>query len=398
MLYLDQITNSLIYKNRLEFIEINKPDYFYLNNNEFNNLILSCTYENITLKLLNKFVFKYVGEIYITGIISGIQTDLFLHFKNLKVMTIGAENLRYLLSNDNKWISYLNCNLDVNLTNTDEIKKNMNEAFFLKIFQTDFLAGATLIQPKIYTYPDEDFCLFRYFPYNRLVFPAIYTTVKLECTCTILWLIKYANYLLNPNYTEAILDYESSDVYNPISNLSVSHCRIDFLDRNKSCNFTERKLNCDKSNYKAKNNQDSLFFRNDIDLLFLVKWLELIIFMFIQPLFCFFSIITNMLTIIVLRMKVNNDNTKGSMYQHIMVNSIFNIIYCALNLIKVINVCVFDLSPFCSSIYQDKSSQYFYLYGILFFWECYKNMHKFLISILFVQSITVIRLQKLIIS
>ena len=377
-LFLDQITNSLIYKNRLEFIEINKPDGFSLNNKELDTLILSCTYENVTLRLLNKFIFKYISELYLTGIISGIQTDLFLYFKNLGVMTVSIENLVYLLSNDNKWISYLNCLINVNLTDTAEIRKNVYNAFFLKIIQTDFVAGATLIHPKIYKYPDEDFCLFRYFPHYRIVYPVISTTVKLECTCTIVWLIKYATFYLNPNYTDVFLnEYESLDGYNPISNLSVTHCRTDMLNRLKACDFTKKKEVCNKSNFNKKEDSFQIQFNNDTDLVFLVKWLELVIFMFIQPIFCFLSLITNALTILLLRMKFNKKKTKENMYQHILVNSVFNLVYCAFNLFKIINVCVFDLTSYCSPIYQAKGSQYFYLYGILFFGNALKICSNF---------------------
>ena len=44
-----------------------------------------------------------------------------------------------------------------------------------------------------YTYPNEDFCHFRHFPHARHVFPLINTRAKLNCTCTLLWLIQHLN-------------------------------------------------------------------------------------------------------------------------------------------------------------------------------------------------------------
>lgn len=51
-----------------------------------------------------------------------------------------------------------------------------------------------------YTYPDEDFCFFKDFPHRRQVFPLINTKLKLNCTCTLLWLIQ------NLNSSEKALD------------------------------------------------------------------------------------------------------------------------------------------------------------------------------------------------
>ena len=47
------------------------------------------------------------------------------------------------------------------------------------------------------------------------------------------------------------------------------------------------------------------------------------------------------------------------MYKHITMNSVFNFIYCNLTLLRLMNVCVFETSMFCSSISTYESTQYF---------------------------------------
>ena len=55
------------------------------------------------------------------------------------------------------------------------------------------------------------------------------------------------------------------------------------------------------------------------------------------------------------------------MSEHILMNSIFNLIYCVLTLLKLVNTCIFNLSFFCSSIYTEESSQWFNIIVIRFF-------------------------------
>ena len=55
------------------------------------------------------------------------------------------------------------------------------------------------------------------------------------------------------------------------------------------------------------------------------------------------------------------------MYKHIMMNSIFNLIYCILTMLRLMNVCIFTTTIFCSSIYQYESIQYFRIIFIYYF-------------------------------
>ena len=101
----EHITNSLIYKNQLEFVQITGTDD--LNLLHFRVLIVNVAYEHITHKLIVKNVFKNVRQVHLMGYFYGIEADLFdLSFKNLKEIHIVADNLRVCYSQISGVIEY----------------------------------------------------------------------------------------------------------------------------------------------------------------------------------------------------------------------------------------------------------------------------------------------------
>ena len=116
----DQISNSLIYKNRLGFLSINESDY--LNVFNLQSLAIVVAYEHITLQLINTNVFKDMVSVFLEGYLYGIQEDLFdtaYTFLYLKVIFLQVDNLRVLFSQGIAWIQYLNRDLDRNVTLID---------------------------------------------------------------------------------------------------------------------------------------------------------------------------------------------------------------------------------------------------------------------------------------
>ena len=61
------------------------------------------------------------------------------------------------------------------------------------------------------------------------------------------------------------------------------------------------------------------------------------------------------------------------MYNHILINAVFNIAYCLIMTLKLVNTCIFDDSLiFCSSLYQTDQAQYFKIVGIHFLGNVFK--------------------------
>ena len=54
------------------------------------------------------------------------------------------------------------------------------------------------------------------------------------------------------------------------------------------------------------------------------------------------------------------------MYKHISFNAFFNVLFCLIYLLSLMNICIFPKSSFCSSIWRTEFSQYFHIYVVLF--------------------------------
>ena len=140
-------------------------------------------YDKVNSKLVSKQMFENVLEMQFTYVVEDIEVDIFENFKKLKYLHFKLDNFRHFFHqvNGTKWIKNLN-----------EAKKSiMLLRFQHPINYTSF--------NMIYTYPNEDLCLFKDFPHNNLVYPIIEGGKKLKCTCTLLWLQINAHRYANQN-------------------------------------------------------------------------------------------------------------------------------------------------------------------------------------------------------
>lgn len=195
---------------------------------------LNCTINNLNLdfvelfldsKLLDSMIFSQLIRISIMySKLEGIQKDLFYSFKKLKTLILFLDNFDQLYKNGIEWMHSLNSDVYVDLTNENEIQKRSKEQFTL--FISDSKDNFYLKNDTI-----EQFCIFKDFPHEKLVFPIIETNGEdLPCSCVVIWLIKYRKYY-NGSYS------------NDMNSDSVSHCYDSLFDQNyNACNF-EQKLN-----------------------------------------------------------------------------------------------------------------------------------------------------------
>ena len=108
-----EISNSLIYKNQLEFLLIKESEHFDLPNPEILSLYVS--YGHITSRLINVDIFKHLRIIYLVGFFYDIQADIFVNFKRLQIVHIEADNLGVFFSHGIEWMSHLNSDLNRDL-------------------------------------------------------------------------------------------------------------------------------------------------------------------------------------------------------------------------------------------------------------------------------------------
>jgi hypothetical protein len=325
------IADSLIFVNKLEFIELDND--WDLNSTKIEYLILDVSYNTITSKLINIQTFYNVRRITFQGIISQIEVYLFKNLTKLTSIEIVADNLQvFIKSQDLSWLNCINSNINVTIdeSNINEDFKNFFQLSLSEFDRKDF--------KQLYLYPDTDLCWFKSFPHNQLIFLKI-TTINPpnEISCTLLWLIKNdINLYFSRNFSQKI----------------------------RFCNFSQKFQNCQINTEKV-----SLFFNGIRNYQFILKWFQFIMQVYFQTIFCVSGILANLLILYVIKNKSwenSNRNFDNVMYKHVHANSIFNILYCSLSLLDLINFCIFPKSSFCSQIWLNNFSQYLKIYIINF--------------------------------
>ena len=208
MMGLYEVTNSFIYKNRLEFINVD-DEILSLNHTNLNGpayLLINIVFEALTTKILCPHVFKNLQYLTIIGAPSSLQTNLFGSFKKIEHLMLNMDNLKSFFQRGLQWMSYLNEDLNLTKVNFDSFRQNSNRVVIVEISELN-----ARYLTKAYTYPDEDICLFEHFPHQQLVIPSFNFLTEFQCTCTLIWLIqnyKFFNFQYVSNDMKIINNFE----------------------------------------------------------------------------------------------------------------------------------------------------------------------------------------------
>ena len=107
-----------------------------------------------------------------------------------------------------------------------------------------------------------------------------------------------------------------------------------------------------------------------------IKWLELILIAYVGPFMSLIDIINNILVSLVIirnrRLKSSNKRCFDEViYSHLLINSIFNILFASIMSTSLLNTCLFNEEDgergiFCSSLYRTNSAQFFKIWGVDF--------------------------------
>ena len=153
--------------------------------------------------LLNNLVFKNVEMLGIYGELKSIQTGLFRSFKRLKYFIMDPFFIRPLFHRQGAdWLRDLNSDVYVDLENRSQIESlikinkylifdiDMSKNYMSYYLDRDYLFKVDLI------FPDEDFCLYRKFPFNQLVIMTVtsrvlYFGINATYSCTFIWFIQF---------------------------------------------------------------------------------------------------------------------------------------------------------------------------------------------------------------
>jgi hypothetical protein len=362
VLSLLQIANSFIFQNRLEYLDIDDDDTNLINTKTLIFYEINIAYEAISVKILNKYIFKNVKTLIINGICEEVQIDLFKYFHYLKLIQILPENFEEFLHSGTQWMNSLNSNLNVNVANAVEFRKNSFRLITLELIDTkDNLKIA-------YTFPDSDFCLFKNFPHSQMITPVIILGQSgLECTCSLVWLHQYWQ-RYHYEHSQSF-EYNNYVFYNNPPQENLKSKEICLKEKNftllyETCNFTQLSNRCKFDSIKRSS--VSMSVQGNYNLFFLLKWLQYIIEIFVRPILCFVGITMNILTLVIIKNRKHSKHFKFPMYKHIHFNALFNICFCFIYSFSLVNICIFPKSSFCSSALKNESSQYLKIYFIYF--------------------------------
>jgi hypothetical protein len=355
-LLLYEISTSLIFMNRLEFLNVSETEI----NNNF-QFIQLCIYNGqISLLNLNPFAFKTLKFLLVKGNLEGFNEDLFENFKEISYISVKSDDLINFFHRGTQWLKSINKNLNVSLNSQLDFRKNIH-----KLVSIEFVSQSWLFFNRFYTFPNEDICLFKNFPHSQLVLPLIiFDPTKFETneySCTLVWLQQYYKLYFSRDFTVFSryinIDPEYKDLF---VNETLGQYKIS-EEKFVSCNFSQRFEKCEFNSMLKTFPLNGIF-----SLRFMLKWCQYVIEVYMRTFLCFFGLITNILTIKVIRNKKHPKSFSNSMYKHIYFNALFNVGYCVIYLLSLINICIYQKTSFCSSIYRTEFAQYLYIYINLF--------------------------------
>jgi hypothetical protein len=355
-----EISDSLIFRNRLEFLNISETNGFSINNKL--GYINFYVYNGaVTLTNLNPFAFQPLKFLIIKGNLEQFDENLFENFKEISFISVKSDDLINFFHRGTKWLNSINKNLNVSLSSLD-FRKNIH-----KLVSVEFAVQSFLFFNKFYTFPDEDICLFKNFPHSQLVLPLmVFDNTKFnphEFSCTLAWLVQYYPFYFSNNFTvfSQYINMETEESLTFADEILIQFQIGLAQEKFNTCNFSQRFEKCDfNTDFKT-------FPLNGLESSkFALKWFQYIIEVYMRTFLCVIGLITNFITLKVIRNKKHAKNFARSTYKHIFVNALFNIGYCLIYLFSLMNICIYPKTSFCSSIFLTEFAQYFYIYVILF--------------------------------
>ena len=322
ILWFNYFISSSLKKNYLQFFE--NDGFNFTINSQIDQVKFDDFYMiSIDLNLLNDQVFKTLKNFLISGSISKIQEDIFSYFDSIEYLEFKVFNLKSLIHQGLSWTYYIH-----NTNNTKDIVLFLEN---YRIFLNDF-----------YTFPDEDFCLFKsLLNYQKL---QIVTDVEIyqnpnNFTCLFIGLVVRMDLI-------ELLQFEW------YQNCCLNDSNF-LLERFERC----MKINCSVGmmNYKEISAFDYY------DILKIVLNFEIDFEFVLQPIISLVGIFVNFLVIFIIK----NDETKEfqeKMYLYICYISIFNILILSIDFIDNINKCTIDLQLFCPIIRENFITQYLIIF------------------------------------
>ena len=258
-LYFLDITNSFLLKNPLRFTRLNVSKDFEMRMPYFEHAYFEFKYERLSLTTMDVHVFKNTVELFLHGILDNIEPSLFGEFARLKLVNFKVSNQRELFHRGNAWLPLLNSHIRVNTARVNDVRAKLIYRMALLLVDTTSYTSFK----SVYTFPDEDLCLFRGFPHEHLVVPYVYTDKPLPiCTCTLKWLFTHVHayeQLMENVRQDIYIDYNGKDKY--VLPSAYVNCKQAFATL--SCDFSARFNNCKLATFSGKCRVSQTLFKGE---------------------------------------------------------------------------------------------------------------------------------------
>ncbi|CAF1045858.1 unnamed protein product [Brachionus calyciflorus] len=324
------LADSFYSKNKVSFTKINESNKLNIQVETLS--IGSCENLDINSDIINFQMFKSTSEFRFYGKIKNIESNIFSALTSLKFIMIDIYYSRQLLQNSQiRWIKSLNENLQINDSQFENFTDHIKFVLISQKFYTEFYYKKDLY----HLFPDEDFCIYRDFPFNKMVLLSINDNTpnnyKIKYTCTFLWIAQnYSFYLKHfKKIAHGIILYRNFKGFN----ISES-----------DCNFTKRLENC---NFKAINYNeyfDLNFWKNLIIILDFVTSFVLI------PLMSALCFLLNLFIFIMCLKGKKLKYLNNKAYKFVFIYSVLSLAYVLIGLPRFLNDCSFKTGLFCSSV------------------------------------------------
>jgi hypothetical protein len=341
-LEINRLRNDLILKSKLIFMKIKNPNNrtFSLNCS-ISNFALSDVYKYklISEEIFNEEMLKNTRLFMVHGTLDYVDETFIKNIPSIRYLMFNLYNMReFLHLSDNKWMSNIYFSSKLRLNSTAGLS-NYSEV--------DFFFFVLLDLERKYEFPNEDFCIFKYFPFGKLI--AMYV-IKLnsqlslndyQTSCTLAFIS-----MANTNQTS----FDNQDIrqYFPIYNETIQ----------AECNFSYRLNLCFVKNIRPQFKADTNYY----DTRYVFEWIEFIGPIVTFPIVCFSGLILNLLIILIITNKQNKKEKlfEKKQFKYILINSTFNCIECLLSSFNLMSECIQENSIYCSSIRRDNLEFLFY--------------------------------------
>ena len=315
---------SYFSKRTLSFL----PQTFDKQNTKIINLYINVDNVNLDFELIHPSVFKNLRSLQVESKVDKIDPNLFATLNNVFNIFLKLEYMRSLMhTNGIEWIKNIKSDVDCNLSNKSQLIELSGRA--KTIYHDSDNTGSSPSLPEVF--PDEDFCLYKDYPINQLVFIMkefydekeleVYYSRKNKFGCTYIWITRI--------YTQSVDIFRvGTPVYKLVKYLFESE---DY----KSCKFDERLKLCNRTDFKRRH--ITTFFEISQSMYTIEVVVNILSFIL-----AVFGIVSNILIIIAISSKKNETEFKGfKQYDYLRLNSICNCLILFIHLTTWLNECVY---------------------------------------------------------